>query len=73
MIQLIVAFLNLSREGLGVRPSSAHTKLLVATCICSSLDISALTVLNPASPLNLKKGSITKKIALSITSAFNIV
>ena len=67
MIQLIVALLNLSSDLLGVRPSSARTRLFVATCICSSLDISALTVRKPASPLNLKKGNITKNIALSIT------
>ena len=35
--------------------------------------MSALTVLRPASPQNLKNGSNTKKIALSATNAFSIV
>ena len=72
-IQLIVAFLSLSKEELGRKPRSAHTRLLQATWICSSLEMSADTVLRAASPQNLLKGKITKNTARSATNAFNIV
>ena len=73
MTQFIVALRSMSRDLLGFNLSSVHTKLLVATCTCSSLEISADTVRNPASPQNLKNGSNTKKIALSATNALQIV
>ena len=69
----IVAFRSLSKELLGTRPSSRHTRLFVATWICSSLEISADTVLRAASPRKRNIGSRTKNIARSATSAFVIV
>ena len=72
-IQLMVAFLSLSKEGLGDNPSSRHTRLLLQTWICSSRLMSADIVRRAASPLNLKKGSRTKKMARSATKALTIV
>ena len=69
----MVAFLSLSKEGEGERPNSAHTRELHPTWICSSLEISADTVRRAGQPLNLKKGSRTKKIARSATSALVMV
>jgi len=45
-IQLIVAFLSLSKEAEGRKPNSVHTRVFVPTWICSSLEISADTVRN---------------------------
>ena len=42
-----MAFLSLSKELLGRKPIAEQTRLLQATCICSSLEISADTVLRP--------------------------
>ena len=59
--QLIVALRSLSRLGEALSPSSAQTRLLVATCICSSRLMSAEVVRIAASPLNRKNGSRTKE------------
>ena len=73
IIQLMVAFLSLSREGEARKPNSRHTREFDPTWICSSLEMSALIVRRAASPLNLKKGSRTKKMARSATRALVIV
>ena len=69
----MVAFLSLSKEGEGDKPNSRHTRELAPTWSCSSLEMSADTVRRAASPLNLKKGSRTKKMARSATRALVIV
>ena len=71
--QWIVALRRLSKEADGLSPSSAQTRPLVATWICSSLLMSAETVRIPASPLKRRNGSSTKKIDLSATIALRIV
>ena len=66
-------FDEVAKDGEISSPNSLHTSELHATCICSSLEMSAETVRIPASPQKRKKGSRTKKIARSATIALVIV